>query len=46
MSKEGLELLNLSDPRFRITPYQQMGAACSGALITSLISKYLIFICK
>lgn len=27
------------DPRFRITPVQQMAAACSGALITSIIGK-------
>ncbi|VVC25537.1 Mitochondrial carrier domain,Mitochondrial substrate/solute carrier [Cinara cedri] len=26
---------NIDDPRFRITPVQQMAAACSGALITS-----------
>ncbi|KAL1132208.1 hypothetical protein AAG570_010165 [Ranatra chinensis] len=28
--------LDVDDPKFRITPTQQMGAACSGALITSL----------
>lgn len=27
--------LNIEDPRFRITPVQQMAAACTGALITS-----------
>lgn len=27
------------DPQFRITPTQQMAAACTGALITSLISE-------
>lgn len=27
--------LNIDDPRFRITPVQQMAAACTGALITS-----------
>lgn len=32
--------LSVEDPRFRITPTQQMAAACSGALITSLIGKY------
>lgn len=26
---------NIEDPRFRITPIQQMAAACTGALITS-----------
>jgi len=26
---------NIEDPRFRITPVQQMAAACTGALITS-----------
>lgn len=25
----------IDDPRFRITPVQQMAAACTGALITS-----------
>ncbi|XP_065201738.1 probable mitochondrial glutathione transporter SLC25A40 isoform X2 [Planococcus citri] len=25
------------DPRFRITPYQQMAAACTGAVVTSLL---------
>uniref|UniRef100_A0A224XS71 Putative mitochondrial carrier protein cgi-69 n=1 Tax=Panstrongylus lignarius TaxID=156445 RepID=A0A224XS71_9HEMI len=29
--------LSIDDPRFRITPTQQMAAACSGALITSII---------
>lgn len=29
--------LSLEDPRFRITPVQQMAAACTGALITSLL---------
>lgn len=42
MSKERPDVLHLSDPRFRITPYQQMGSACSGVLLTSVISKYLI----
>lgn len=31
------------DPRFRITPYQQMAAACTGAVVTSLLSKRLVF---
>lgn len=39
---------NIEDPRFRITPIQQMAAACTGALITStfgilLISNYILF---
>lgn len=29
--------LNVDDPRFRITPIQQMAASCSGALITSFL---------
>ncbi|KAK9503901.1 hypothetical protein O3M35_010364 [Rhynocoris fuscipes] len=29
--------LTADDPRFRITPIQQMAAACSGALITSIM---------
>lgn len=33
------EVLFQNDPRFRITPTQQMAAACTGALATSLISK-------
>lgn len=31
----------VDDPDFRITPYQQMAAACTGALLTSLIGKLL-----
>lgn len=27
------------DPRFRITPIQQMAAACSGGLLTSILRK-------
>lgn len=27
---------NIDDPRFRIRPVQQMAAACTGALITSI----------
>jgi len=27
--------LSIDDPRFRITPVQQIAAACTGALITS-----------
>lgn len=29
--------LHIEDPRFRITPIQQMAAACTGALITSFL---------
>ncbi|XP_035458121.1 probable mitochondrial glutathione transporter SLC25A40 isoform X1 [Spodoptera frugiperda] len=29
-------MIREDDPRFRITPFQQMASACSGALITSL----------
>ncbi|XP_050421534.1 probable mitochondrial glutathione transporter SLC25A40 isoform X2 [Adelges cooleyi] len=29
--------LNIDDPRFRITPVQQMAASCTGALTTSLL---------
>lgn len=38
--------LHVDDPRFRITPIQQMAAACTGALITSFIglSFTLLFI--
>ncbi|XP_071444279.1 mitochondrial glutathione transporter SLC25A40-like [Hetaerina americana] len=31
------EIINPDDPRFRITPFQQMGASCVGALVTSMI---------
>lgn len=39
---------NIEDPRFRITPIQQMAAACTGALITSTfgllpICNYMLF---
>lgn len=34
--------LKMDDPRFRITTYQQMASAVTGALITSLTSKYNI----
>jgi len=29
--------LLIDDPRFRIQPVQQMAAACTGALITSIL---------
>lgn len=38
--------LHIDDPRFRITPIQQMAAACTGALITSFIGNtnfYLLY---
>lgn len=31
--------VNLDDPRFRIRPYQQIIASCTGALITSVFGK-------
>lgn len=31
--------LHIDDPRFRITPVQQMAAACTGALITSFLGE-------
>ncbi|XP_046684223.1 solute carrier family 25 member 40-like [Homalodisca vitripennis] len=31
------EVLSQSDPRFRVKPFQQMAAACTGAVMTSLI---------
>lgn len=31
------EVIRNDDPRFRITPLQQIGAACTGALLTTLI---------
>ncbi|XP_043275994.1 solute carrier family 25 member 40-like [Venturia canescens] len=38
MSKSNVDLadVDLDDPRFRIKPYQQMVASCTGALITSI----------
>lgn len=38
MSQDSNELLE--SKLFRITPSQQMVAACSGALLTSLIGKF------
>lgn len=35
--------LYIDDPRFRITPIQQMAAACTGALITSFIGNTYFF---
>jgi len=35
--------VDLDDPRFRIRPYQQIVASCSGAFITSVFGK---FVCK
>lgn len=32
--------VDLDDPRFRIRPYQQIVASCSGAFITSVFGKY------
>lgn len=37
--------LDLDDPRFRVRPYQQIVASCTGAFITSIFGKiysYLI----
>ncbi|KAG8222637.1 hypothetical protein J437_LFUL011913 [Ladona fulva] len=31
------EIFGYDDPRFRITPLQQMGAACTGAIVASLM---------
>lgn len=31
--------IDLDDPRFRIKPYQQMIASCTGALITSFVGE-------
>lgn len=36
--------INIDDPRFRITPVQQMAAACTGALITSFLGWYFFFL--
>lgn len=34
----------IDDPRFRITPVQQMAAACTGALITSFLGLLPIYL--
>lgn len=34
-----MERVNLDDPNYRIRPYQQMIASCTGALITSVFGK-------
>lgn len=34
--------VDMDDKRFRIKPYQQMLSSCSGALLTSLLSKWLL----
>ena len=39
MTDEIVEI-DLDDPRFRIKPYQQMVASCTGALVTSVFGKY------
>lgn len=35
---------DLDDPKYRIKPYQQLIASCSGALITSVFGKDIPFI--
>ena len=40
MTDEIIEI-DLDDPRFRIKPYQQMLASCTGALVTSIFGKCL-----
>lgn len=36
---KGPVTIDYDDPKYRITPVQQAAASCTGALITSLISK-------
>jgi len=33
--------IDLDDPRFRIKPYQQIIASCTGAFITSIFGKFI-----
>jgi len=33
--------VDLDDPRFRIKPYQQIIASCTGAFITSVFGKFV-----
>jgi len=44
MLKYEPECQSLDDPRFRISMTQQMAASCTGALITSLLSKYKVYL--
>lgn len=35
-------IIDMDDRKFRIKPFQQMLSSCTGALLTSLLSKFLI----
>lgn len=43
MTTDKANEIDLDDPRFRIRPYQQMIASCTGALITSIFGKTFQF---
>lgn len=38
--------LDLDDPRFRVRPYQQIVASCTGAFITSIFGKIYSFLIR
>lgn len=38
-------LIDYDDPKYRITPFQQAAASCTGALLTSLLGSPLLFLC-
>lgn len=40
-SQKPLTVLDMDDIRFRIKPHQQILSSCTGALLTSVMSKYL-----
>lgn len=43
-SKGNQMVIDYDDPKYRITPVQQAAASCTGALLTSLISKLFVVI--
>lgn len=44
MDKSSSKFVNtdIDDPKYRIKPYQQMIASCTGALFTSVIGNFLL----
>lgn len=35
--------IDYDDPKYRITPFQQAAASCTGALLTSLLGSFYVF---
>lgn len=44
LSEETTATIDFDDPKYRIKPYQQMIASCTGALVTSVFGNYFIYV--